>query len=63
MTARATGRGRNTTPDLTTQPAGYPTYWQYTTAALACWVLAVTKPLISSANINSGHAGLLASKL
>jgi hypothetical protein len=31
--ARATGRGLSTTPALATQPAGYSTYWQYTTAA------------------------------
>src|SRR5450631_487823 len=48
-TARATGRGRNTTPGLTTHPTGYATYWQYTTA-LACSVLAATKPVISSAD-------------
>ena len=46
--ARATGRGRNTTPGLATQPVGYETYWQYTTA-LASLVLAATNPAISSA--------------
>src|SRR6476469_8418339 len=30
--ARATGRGLSTTPARATQPAGYSTYWQYTTA-------------------------------
>jgi hypothetical protein len=30
-------------------PAGYATYWQYTTA-LACSVLAATNPVISSAD-------------
>jgi hypothetical protein len=36
-TARATGRGRSTTPGLTTHPTGYATYWQYTTAlAVQC---------------------------
>src|SRR5882672_7820252 len=48
-TARATGRGRSTTPGLTTHPTGYATYWQYTTA-LACSVLAATNPVISSAD-------------
>jgi len=48
-TARATGRGRSTTPGLTTHPTGYATYWQYTTA-LACSVLAATNPIISSAD-------------
>src|SRR5215211_5530567 len=42
------GRGRSTTPALATQPVGYSTYWQYTTA-LAFSVLAVTNPVISSA--------------
>jgi hypothetical protein len=46
-TARATGRGRSTTPGLTTHPTGYATYWQYTTA-LACSLLAATNPVISS---------------
>src|SRR5947209_11020307 len=45
--ARATGRARSTTPGLTVQPAGYSTYWQYTTA-FACSVLAATKVPISS---------------
>jgi hypothetical protein len=53
--ARATGRGRNTTPGLTTHPTGYATYWQYTTA-LACSVLATTKPVISSADSAIGFA-------
>ncbi len=44
---RATGRARNTTPGLATHPAGYETYWQYTTA-LACSVLAPMNPVISS---------------
>jgi hypothetical protein len=43
-TARATGRGRKTTPGLTTHPTGYSTYWQYTTA-LALSELAATKPI------------------
>ena len=30
--ARATGRGLSTTPARATQPTGYSTYWQYTTA-------------------------------
>src|SRR4029078_3321534 len=30
--ARATGRGLSTTPARATQPVGYSTYWQYTTA-------------------------------
>jgi hypothetical protein len=34
---------------LTMQPAGYETYWQYTTA-LAFSVLAATKPVTSSAD-------------
>jgi hypothetical protein len=46
-TARATGRGRSTTPGLTMHPAGYETYWQYTTA-LACSVLAAKNPVTSS---------------
>src|SRR3954462_3431861 len=58
-TARATGRGRSTTPGLTTQPAGYATYWQYTTA-LACSVLAATNPLISSAD-NANESFIMAS--
>src|SRR4030081_2334566 len=45
----APGRGRSTTPGLTTHPTGYATYWQYTTA-LACSVLAATNPVISSAD-------------
>jgi hypothetical protein len=48
VTARATGRGRSATPGLTMQPAGYSTYWQYTTAP-ASSVLAVRNPVISSA--------------
>src|SRR5215207_1244409 len=48
-TARATGRGRSTTPALTVQPAGYSTYWQYTTA-LAGSVVAAMKPAISNAD-------------
>jgi hypothetical protein len=48
-TAPATGLGRSTTPALATQPTGYSTYWQYTTA-LAFSVLAATKPVISSAD-------------
>jgi hypothetical protein len=48
-TARPTGRGRSTTPGLTMHPAGYATYWQYTTA-LAGSVLAATTPVISSAD-------------
>lgn len=48
-TARTTGRGRSTTPGLTTHPTGYSTYWQYTTA-LACSVLAATNPVISNAD-------------
>src|SRR5258705_10799922 len=48
-TARATGRGRSTTPGLTTHPTGYATYWQYTTA-LACSVFAATNPVISTAD-------------
>jgi hypothetical protein len=47
--ARATGRGRSTTPALAMHPAGYSTYWQYTTA-LAGSVLAATNPVISSAD-------------
>jgi hypothetical protein len=47
--ARATGRGRSTTPALTVQPAGYATYWQYTTAP-ACSVLAATSPATSRAD-------------
>jgi hypothetical protein len=47
--ARATGRGRSTTPALATQPAGYSMYWQYTTA-LAFSVLAATNPVTSSAD-------------
>src|SRR5882672_9486991 len=58
-TARATGRGRSTTPGLTTQPAGYETYWQYTTA-LACSVLAATNPPISSAD-NANESFMMAS--
>jgi hypothetical protein len=46
-TAPATGRGRSTTPGLTTQPAGYSTYWQYTTAP-AVSVLATTTPMTNS---------------
>jgi hypothetical protein len=46
-TARATGRGRSTTPGLTTHPTGYATYEQYT-MALARSVLAATNPVISS---------------
>jgi hypothetical protein len=38
----------STTPGRTTQPVGYPTYEQYTTA-LAFSVLAVTKAATSSA--------------
>src|SRR3954449_4462728 len=61
-TARATGRGRSTTPGLTTQPAGYETYWQYTTA-LACSVLAATNPVISSAERDRKlHFGILHSE-
>jgi hypothetical protein len=51
-TARATGRGRSTTPALATQPTGYSTYWQYT-IALAFSVLAAMKPVISSAADNA----------
>jgi hypothetical protein len=58
-TARATGRGRSTTPGLTTHPTGYATYWQYTTA-LACSVLAATNPVISSAD-NAIESFILAS--
>jgi hypothetical protein len=43
--ARATGLGRSTTPGLTMQPAGYSTYWQYTTAP-ASSVLTATNPEI-----------------
>ncbi|ABQ32874.1 hypothetical protein BBta_0601 [Bradyrhizobium sp. BTAi1] len=42
-TARATGRGRRTTPGRTMHPTGYSMYWQYTTAP-AFSVLAATKP-------------------
>jgi len=49
-TARATGRGRSTTPGLTMHPAGYETYWQYTTAP-ASSVLAAMSPVMSSADI------------
>jgi hypothetical protein len=42
-----TGRGRSTTPGFTTQPAGYSTYSQYTTA-LAFSVLAATNAVIIS---------------
>jgi hypothetical protein len=48
-TARATGRGRSTTPGLTTHPAGYATYWQYTTAPAGS-LLVTTNPAISSAD-------------
>ena len=58
-TARATGRGRSTTPGLTTHPTGYATYWQYTTA-LACSVLAATNPVISSPD-NAIESFILAS--
>jgi hypothetical protein len=44
-----TGRARNTTPGLATQPAGYEMYWQYTTAS-ALSGLALTNPAISSAD-------------
>jgi hypothetical protein len=47
--ARATGRGRSTTPALATQPAGYSMYWQYTTAP-AFSVLAAIDPVISNAD-------------
>jgi hypothetical protein len=47
-TARPTGRARSTTPGLATQPTGYSTYWQYTTAP-AFSVLAVMNPVTSSA--------------
>jgi hypothetical protein len=60
-TARATGRGRSTTPGLTTHPTGYATYWQYTTA-LACSVLAATNPVISSAD-NAIESFILASSI
>ncbi len=40
---RAPGRGRSPPPGLAMQPAGYSTYWQYTTA-LALSVLAATRP-------------------
>jgi hypothetical protein len=48
------------TPGFATQPAGYSTYWQYTTA-LAFSVLAATNPVISSADmaIESFILGLL----
>jgi hypothetical protein len=58
---RATGRGRSTTPGLTTHPTGYATYWQYTTA-LACSVLAATNPVISSAD-NAIESFILASSI
>ena len=48
-TARATGRGRSTTPGLTTQPTGYSTYWQYTTA-LAGSGLPAKKPAMRVAD-------------
>jgi hypothetical protein len=60
-TARATGRGRSTTPGLTTHPAGYATYWQYTTA-LASSVLAATNPVISSAD-NAIESFIVASSI
>src|SRR5271169_6924078 len=63
--ARATGRGRSTTPGLTMQPAGYSTYWQYTTAP-AFSVLAATNPVVSRAAakaIESFIFGLLCSQL
>jgi hypothetical protein len=60
-TARATGRGRSTTPGLTTHPTGYATYWQYTTA-LACSVLAATNPVISNAD-NAIESFILASSI
>lgn len=40
--ARATGRGLSTTPALATQPDGYPTYVQYTTAFAGAVVNVVT---------------------
>ncbi len=61
-TARATGRGRSTTPGLTTHPAGYPTYWQYTTA-LACSVLAATNPIVSSTDNAIGSFILASSSI
>ena len=60
-TARATGRGRSTTPGLTMHPTGYATYWQYTTA-LACSVLTATNPAISSAD-NAIESFILASSI
>lgn len=59
-TARATGRGRSTTPGLTTHPTGYATYWQYTTA-VACSVLAAVKPPVSSSADNAIESFILAS--
>jgi hypothetical protein len=55
--ARATGLGRSTTPGLTMQPAGYSTYWQYTTA-LAFSVLAAMDPVISN-SASSANDGLI----
>jgi hypothetical protein len=60
-TARATGRGRSTTPGLTTHPAGYETYWQYTTA-LAGSLLAAMNAGISSAD-NANGIFILASSV